>query len=132
MQTMHCTVHKRGALMSAMAFVWMWVAVASSTLLAVDNLDKVSKPATEDTRERILIDDDWRFTKDDPPGSTVSLLYDVRPQRTAGRGPGAETARAAEGPASNIMKSWILPSGNDFLKDAQNAAKRPEGNLGDG
>ena len=29
-------------------------------------------------RERILIDDDWRFQKGDPAGAT-GLLYDVRP-----------------------------------------------------
>ena len=32
------------------------------------------------TRERISLDEGWRFTKGDPPGNSVSLLYDVRPE----------------------------------------------------
>ena len=31
-------------------------------------------------RERISLNEDWRFQKDDPPGNTVRLLYDVRPE----------------------------------------------------
>jgi hypothetical protein len=31
-----------------------------------------------------------------------------------------------------IVKSWILPSGNNFLKDPNKRAKGPKGNLGDG
>ena len=36
-------------------------------------------------RERISINDNWRFTKGDPTNSTVSLLYDVREQKTVRR-----------------------------------------------
>ncbi|MBN1569737.1 MAG: DUF4982 domain-containing protein [Acidobacteria bacterium] len=57
-------------------------------------------------RERLLINDDWRFTKGDPPDCKTSLLY-------------------------NDVKSWILPSGNAFLNDPAKRTNRPEGNLGD-
>jgi beta-galactosidase len=82
-------------------------------------------------RERTLIDDDWRFIKDDPPNNTVSLLYDVRPMRGGNRG-GATDATANEAPPPEVVKPWILPSGNSFLKDLARVANRPEGNLGDG
>jgi beta-galactosidase len=36
--------------------------------------------AQASARERISINDDWRFQQGDPPGNTVSLLYDVRPE----------------------------------------------------
>ncbi|WP_437523642.1 beta-galactosidase GalB [Sorangium sp. So ce726] len=60
-------------------------------------------------RTRLLIDDDWRFTKGDPPGNTTDLAY-----------------------STPAVKSWVLPSGNDFLKDPAERAARPNGNLGDG
>jgi len=77
-------------------------------------------------RSRVLINDDWRFTKGDPPGNAIDLHYD-----TLANAGGQDTAQAvnASGPT---VKSWILPNGNDFLKDPSKAATRPEGNLGDG
>jgi hypothetical protein len=48
-------------------------------------------------RERLSLDMDWRFTKGDPPGNQVSLLYDVRP---AGRGRGRRGAAAAAAPTN--------------------------------
>jgi beta-galactosidase len=70
-------------------------------------------------RKRQSINDAWRFTRNDPPDSTVSLLYDLRPQG-AGRG----------GSAPPVIKSWVLPTGNPFLKDASKRTSPPSGNLG--
>ena len=53
-------------------------------------------------RTRRLLDEDWRFTKGDPPGNTVT-----------------------------VEKSWTLPTGNSFLKDSSKRYNRPTGNLGD-
>ncbi len=58
-------------------------------------------------RTRLLINDDWRFTKGDPQNNHTSLLL------------------------YSAVKSWVLPAGNGFLKDPSRRAKRPEGNLGD-
>jgi beta-galactosidase len=58
-------------------------------------------------RERILLDRDWRFAKGDPPNNPTILQYDA-------------------------IKSWILPDGNDFLKDPAKRTQRPAGNPGDG
>ena len=80
--------------------------------------------STAALRTRTLIDADWRFTKGDPP-SSPSLLYDVRPQAGAR---GAPTP--APTPEVPIVKDWIRPSGNDFIKDPGKRARRPEGNLG--
>jgi beta-galactosidase len=75
----------------------------------------------------LLINDDWRFARGDPPDSTTSLLYDVRP-KPAGRG-SEPPASPPENPAE-VVKRWILPTGNHFVKDPNKRAKRPEGNLG--
>jgi hypothetical protein len=35
---------------------------------------------TASPRTRLLINEDWRFIKGDPPNIATSLLYDVRPR----------------------------------------------------
>ena len=62
-------------------------------------------PGSAEPRTRLLLDDDWRFTRGDPPGSTTSLAY-------------------------ADVKSWILPTGNDFLSDPTTRTRRPDGNPG--
>jgi beta-galactosidase len=127
MQTLYFAIHeRRGLTTAAIVLCMMWITPSSNTPLAADDAS-----TTAAVRERTLIDNDWRFTKDDPPGSTVSLLYDVRPQRPAGRGAAAETVPAGDTPAPAVIKAWIIPSGNDFLKDPERFAKRPDGNLGE-
>jgi beta-galactosidase len=51
-------------------------------------------------RERISINDDWRFIKGDPPGYALLLAY-------------------------NQIKPWILPTGNSFIKDTARRHSRP-------
>jgi beta-galactosidase len=90
-----------------------------------------------------LITDNWRFIKGDPPGNTVSLLYDVRPQwpkAPAARTPAATNAAAGESATPKkpdtgspaVIKAWILPTGNDFIADPARKFARPDGNPGDG
>ena len=85
-------------------------------------------------RERILIDDDWRFQKGDPAGAT-GLLYDVRPPlkgEVKDKAPDAAAVEAEKaGPAvQSILKPWILPAGNRFIKDPSHHFVRPPGNPG--
>lgn len=55
-------------------------------------------------RERISINDDWRFQKDDPAEVAGSLDY-------------------------TKIREWVLPTSAAFLKDPTVLPKRPEGNL---
>jgi beta-galactosidase len=85
-------------------------------------------------RERLLLDAGWRFQKGDPPGTdSRALLYDVRPEpRVLGERP-AEFTEAAEklGPATHpVLKPFILPAGNRFIKDPKKRIARPEENPG--
>jgi beta-galactosidase len=57
-------------------------------------------------RTRLSINDDWRFIKGDPPNKGTGLAYED-------------------------VKSWILPTGNDFLVDPAMQSNRPDGNPGD-
>jgi beta-galactosidase len=52
-------------------------------------------------RERISINDDWRFIKGDPPGEAQHLSY-------------------------NEIKTWILPTGNSFIKDSARKHSQPQ------
>jgi beta-galactosidase len=94
--------------------------------------------AVNSPRERISINDHWRFTRGDPASNTVSLLYDVR-RAEAIRRAGAEAdgnsaandSAADTNPPQAVIKQWILPSGNAFIKDPARRFARPEGNLGE-
>jgi beta-galactosidase len=78
--------------------------------------------AAQTPRERLSLDDDWRFTQGDPAGNTVGLLYDVRPEvrdqrddRPADAQP--RVGETAAGAARAVLKPWILPTGNAFVGD---------------
>ena len=86
-------------------------------------------------RERLSINDGWRFQKDDPPGNTVPLLYDVRPElkdpkenQVADARP--EEAERLSSAGRTVLKPWILPTGNAFIKDPIRRHARPEGDPG--
>lgn len=86
-------------------------------------------------RERLSINDGWRFQKDDPPGNTVPLLYDVRPElkdpkenQVADARP--EEAERLSSAGRTVLKPWILPTGNAFIKDPIRRHARPAGDPG--
>ena len=85
-------------------------------------------------RERISINDDWRFTQDDPPGNTVSLIYEFRPEgQDWQEGPADAEPTAAKQPQAAtqpVLKPWILPTGNRFVKDPARRHVRPVGRWG--
>jgi beta-galactosidase len=91
---------------------------------------------TAAARERISINDGWRFTKGDPTNvNSKDLLYDVRP---VGRGDdqrerlaeATSDASKVDGTTNRNLKPWIMPTGNRFIKDPAKRFTRPEGNPG--
>jgi beta-galactosidase len=85
-------------------------------------------------RERISLNTGWKFFKYNSFEEADNLIYDVRPetnenldQREADAMPvEAETLKATK----QVLKPWILPTGNRFLKDTAQWHVRPEGNPG--
>ena len=75
--------------------------------------------ASDLPRERISINDNWRFTRGDPTNCPVNLIYDA-------------SSNEPEAKSPLIIKQWILPTGNDFIKDPSHKFVRPPGNPGDG
>lgn len=87
------------------------------------------------TRERICLDEAWRFMKYGPEAVVDDLIYDVRPTDTSNSWdaqPADAKPTEAEQVVSDqfVLKPWILPSGNDFIQDPAKRYVRPEGNPG--
>jgi len=89
-------------------------------------LPAISKAAPDSPRERIGIDDDWRFIRNDPEGLTDNLTYPrvPRPRRGAATAPSTPVD-----PTSGIAK-FILPTGDDFIADPAKRFAKPDGNFG--
>jgi beta-galactosidase len=85
-------------------------------------------------RQRISINDGWRFFKYDSKSEVDELIYDVRPVVNENQDYKIADAKPTE--AENVeakqmvLKPWILPTGNDFIKDPAKHYIRPEGNPG--
>jgi beta-galactosidase len=87
---------------------------------------------TQGQRQRISINDGWKFMR--YTGEPDKLQYDIRPEVTDrndnvvadSKPTEAVTIRAEE----NVLKKWILPTANDFIKDPTKHHQRPGGNPG--
>jgi beta-galactosidase len=86
-------------------------------------------------REKILINDNWKFYRYPDNVKVDDLIYDVRPEiknvrddMPADTKPTEKVEVEAE---ANVLKPWILPSGNTFIKDLSKRYKRPDGNPGE-
>jgi len=109
------------------------VCALAATLLSAAPLDAANARAATTRlapRERILLDDGWRFHAGDPDGNSAPYLYDVRPAVTVsadGKVADAvpeEAARVA-GAGVPVLKPWILPTGNAFIADPARRHARP-------
>jgi len=84
-------------------------------------------------RERLPLNDGWRFTKGDPNGDSTGLIYEVRPavkDKKDDQAADTEPTAAEKIAATNqwVLKPWILPTANAFIKDSARHQLRPEGN----
>src|SRR5690606_34743885 len=82
-------------------------------------------------RERLSLNTGWRFMKYGPGSAPDSLIYDIRPQDTDFQDNKDADSRPTEAVALDadrfVLKPWILPSGNAFIKDSSKHHLRPEG-----
>ena len=85
-------------------------------------------------RQRISINDNWYFYKYKSAAQADNLIYDVRPEIGESRDDGPADAKPTEAVGvkitQEILKPWILPAGNDFIKDPAKHYIRPDGNPG--
>lgn len=85
--------------------------------------------------QRISINDGWRFQVGDPQDVKQPLFYDVRPEviiTEDGKPADAQPTEAQRLAASKlqVLKPWILPSGNAFIKEPARRYRRPDGDPG--
>ncbi len=128
-------VKNRLSLLAVALLVTVMPGLTAHATASADNEREVRSVSPSPARERISLNDDWRFQKDDPPGNTVSLLYDVRPEVSDKKDDGAADAQPTEAQktaaaAQVVIKSWILPTGNAFIRDPARWFARPAGNWG--
>ncbi len=85
-------------------------------------------------RERISINEGWRFMKYDSEEKTDQLIYDVRPEITGHKDDKVADSQPEEAveveTIQEVLKPWILPAGNKFIKNPAKHHIRPEGNPG--
>jgi beta-galactosidase len=106
-------------------------AVSAGTLLTAQTLVKQTGNIN---RQRISINEGWNFYKYDSITKADSFLYDVRPQVKDNNDNKDADSQPTEAIAAEstqaVLKSWILPTGNRFIKDPAKQHIRPEGNPG--
>lgn len=92
------------------------------------------KDEDKSVRELVSINEGWSFYKYKTASDADSLIYDVRPEvgkvndnKDADSKP---TEAVIAETKQTVLKPWVLPSGNEFIKDAVNKYVRPEGNPG--
>jgi len=86
-------------------------------------------------RQRILLNAGWRFQMGDPNGDSAGLIYDVRPEVRDRRDDGPADAMPTEAEKTEtttqrVLKPWVLPTGNAFIKDPARRHARPAGDPG--
>lgn len=97
-----------------MFIIYIFLQLVALLLACLPSSSAYAPPAQQG-RERIGINDGWRFSRSEhnPDG----LLYDRRPDTINVTNP-------------QILKPWILPSGNEFISDPSKRYTRPAGNPG--
>ena len=85
-------------------------------------------------REHISLNNDWKFLKYKSIQETDKLIYNVRPELKKnwvfGEADDKPTEARNVDTKQMVLKGWILPCSNDFIKDPDRKYTRPEGNPG--
>ncbi len=85
-----------------------------------------------DGHQRISLNNGWRFMR--YTGEPDKLMYDERPPITDRNDSVVADSRPTEpvtvGSSETVLKKWILPSANHFIKDPAKQYQRPAGNPG--
>jgi len=103
-------------------------------LISVTLLIALQSQGQDQPRQRISINEGWKFYKYKTIASADTLIYDVRPEIKDTRDDKPADAKPTEAVKimanRTVLKHWILPTGNSFIKDPAKRHKRPEGNPG--
>lgn len=105
----------------------------SLSFLAFIVIISCNQPSDEH-RERISLNEGWRFMKYASDSTPDPLIYDVRPEVTDTRDDKPADAKPTERVETQseheVLKPWILPTGNAFISDSNMHYTRPQGSPG--
>ncbi len=103
-------------------------------IVSCANSVHTSESGNNEFRQRISINDNWRFQKYNSPEETDHLIYDVRPEASEYRDDKDADSKPTEAvefeSAQGVLKMWVLPTGNNFIGNPKVHHVRPEGNPG--
>lgn len=109
--------------------------VVFGILISSTNTISAVKKEQVPLRERISINEGWKFFRYGEKEKPDQLNYDVRPVVTDSRDDKPADAMPTDPDAvsasSGVLKPWILPSGNEFIADPSKRHVRPTGNPGE-
>ena len=101
---------------------------SSKSVANAGNVKDIGSPY----RERISINEGWKFMR--YSSEPDKLIYDTRPEVTDRNDNVVADTKPTEavmlGSSEKVLKKWILPSANDFIKDPSKHHQRPAGNPG--
>lgn len=93
-----------------------------------------SEKPEEVVRERVSINEHWKFFKYESVAEADDLIYDVRPEEIDykdDKDADSKPTEAVDVKADReVLKPWVLPTANEFIKNQENYHQRPEGNPG--
>ena len=112
-----------------------WMVLIILGFLSLISCDQPTDKETENRmRQHISINEGWVFFKYDLKSKADNLVYDVRPVVTENNDSQAADSKPTDAvkfvKTQNVLKTWILPSGNNYIKDPEKRYIRPEGNPG--
>lgn len=95
---------------------------------------KTTSASDTSSRERICINEDWLFYKYATDSQADNLIYDSRPAISDRRDDRVADSKPTEAVKAesfrDVLKPWILPTGNRFIRDPSRRHIRPEGDPG--
>ncbi|HWJ27825.1 MAG TPA: hypothetical protein VNS32_14865, partial [Flavisolibacter sp.] len=117
--------------MSKIFFIVVWYMIFTNTPVLAQSF---ASRTNQLPRERICINENWKFYKYRSIDQADSLIYDVRPVVSDARDDKPADSKPTEAVAftanRTVLKPWILPTGNMFIRDPEKQYIRPRGNPG--
>lgn len=102
-------------------------------IVAAGLIGSCSAPTKKEStdREKISLNENWTFYRYDIAEKADALNYDIRPEVEDAREYLVADAKPTEaveaGTSAEVLKSWILPTANPFIKDPEKHHTRPDG-----
>jgi len=116
--------------LKAFVIIVCLILITSASILAQAKV----RPSNNNIRQRISINEGWSFYKYDSLAKADNYIYDIRPTITDNNDNKAADSKPTEAVKAEtiqgVLKPWILPIANRFIKDPLKQHIRPAGNPG--